>query len=393
MRAVLLFALAAVLLFAGPSLDGGGTIQPLAAGRAIAAAGGDNVPFVLPIGDVVHFMSPTGKDSANGRTPATAWATANHRVNCGDVIIAEPGIYGQLSGWGPVSKCPSISGGVDGTGGIYFAVLLCAGPNLGTCNVSGGGTNNAIDVNKNNWAVEGFNASAPGAGQAFFADACNTSAVLHHVAFINDVATNSGYGFDAGHCGNRFGNDYVAFVGSIAQNSNAYTGGASFCGSAVDVNAPQNFDTNAGTHIFVHGMFMFANLGPTPVSGCTSDIEPLMFDTWDGFAYTQQGIASDNLIWHNGGFGIHIFYQAKQRCNADDSLRPQHSVRQLRQRSRRNVQLFRNELRNQQRSVEHFRNEQHPSYWKGNGCGRKSSVRDQLRHHSRFDVIPSNTYG
>ena len=173
MRAVLVFALAAVLLFAGPSLDGGGTIQPLAVGRVIAASGGDNVPFVLPIGDVVHFVSPIGKDSANGRTPATAWATANHRVNCGDVIIAEPGIYGQLSGWGPVSKCPSISGGVDGTGGIYFAVLLCAGPNLGACNVSGGGTNNAIDVNRNNWAVEGFNASAPGTGQAFFADACN----------------------------------------------------------------------------------------------------------------------------------------------------------------------------------------------------------------------------
>ena len=183
-------------------------------------------------------------------------------MNCGDVIIAEPGSYGQLSGWGPVSKCPSISGGVDGTGGIYFAVLLCAGPDLGACNVSGGGTNNAIDVNKNNWAVEGFNASAPGAGQAFFADACNTSSILHHVAFINDVATNSGYGFDAGHCANTFGNDYVAFVGSIAQNSNAYTGGASFCGSAVDVNAPQNL-INAGTHIFVHGMFMFADLGPT----------------------------------------------------------------------------------------------------------------------------------
>jgi hypothetical protein len=312
MRSVLLFALAAVVLFVGPSPDGGGTIRPLAAGRAIAASGGDNVPFVLPIGDVVHFMSLTGKDNANGRTPATAWATANHRVNCGDVIIAEPGSYGELSGWGPVSKCPSISGGVDGTGGIYFAVLLCAGPNLGACNVSGGGTNNAIDVNRNNWAVEGFSASAPGTGEAFFADACATLAVLHHVAFINDVATNSGYGFNAGHCGNRFGNDYVAFVGSIAQNSNAYTGGASFCGSAVDVNAPQNFDTNAGTHIFVHGMFVFANLGPTPAFDCTSDIEPLMFDTWDGLAYTQRGVASDNLIWHNGGFGIQIFYQAKR---------------------------------------------------------------------------------
>jgi hypothetical protein len=257
-----------------------------------------------------YFLDPvSGSDSNNGTTITTAWKTPNHAVNCGDVIIAKSASYGPVTSWGTVSGCPSITGGIDGTGGINFAVLLCAGPNLGACNVAGGGFN-AIDVTKNNWAVEGFNASAPGSGQAFFADACNTSSILHHVAFINDVATNSGYGFNAGHCGNSFGNDYVAFVGSIAQNSNAYTGGSSFCGSAVDVNAPQNFDTNAGTHIFVHGMFMFANLGPTPLADCTSDIEPLMFDTWDGFAYTQQGVASDNLIWDNAGYGIQIFYQA-----------------------------------------------------------------------------------
>ena len=45
-----------------------------------------------------YFMSPTGSDSNNGLTAATAWATPNHAVNCGDVIIAAAGSYGPFQG-------------------------------------------------------------------------------------------------------------------------------------------------------------------------------------------------------------------------------------------------------------------------------------------------------
>ena len=74
-----------------------------------------SVPFVALH---TYYMSPTGSDSNNGLTAATAWATPNHAVNCGDVIIAAPGTYnGNFSSWGKVSSCPSTSGGIDGTGG------------------------------------------------------------------------------------------------------------------------------------------------------------------------------------------------------------------------------------------------------------------------------------
>ena len=75
----------------------------------------------------IRYMSPTGSDSANGLTPGTAWASPNHPMNCGDVIIAAPGAYrtSGIGNFGTVSSCPSTSGGIDGTGGIYFAVLLC----------------------------------------------------------------------------------------------------------------------------------------------------------------------------------------------------------------------------------------------------------------------------
>src|SRR5262245_55446482 len=49
----------------------------------------------------IRYMSPTGNDSANGLTPATAWASPNHPMNCGDVIIAAAGTYNRnFLGWG-----------------------------------------------------------------------------------------------------------------------------------------------------------------------------------------------------------------------------------------------------------------------------------------------------
>ena len=56
-----------------------------------------SVPFVALH---TYYMSPTGSDSNNGLTAATAWATPNHAVNCGDVIIAAAGSYPDLQRWG-----------------------------------------------------------------------------------------------------------------------------------------------------------------------------------------------------------------------------------------------------------------------------------------------------
>jgi hypothetical protein len=92
-----------------------------------------------------YYISPTGNDQSAGTSPKTAWATPHHNVNCGDVILVEPGNYilGKYitafgaNNWGTVANCPSRSGGIDGTGGIYFAIVLCVGPYLGACTVSG----------------------------------------------------------------------------------------------------------------------------------------------------------------------------------------------------------------------------------------------------------------
>ena len=146
----------------------------------------------------IYYISPTGNDANAGTSSSKAWATPHHPVQCGDVIIAAAGSYGEyifgVNSWGAVSNCPSTKGGIDGTGGIYFATLLCAGPRITSCSVNGG-AHEAFRVTELNWAVEGFTATqnSTATGGCYIATS-NTSATLHHIAFVNDIAINCDYG-------------------------------------------------------------------------------------------------------------------------------------------------------------------------------------------------------
>ena len=121
----------------------------------------------------IYYISPTGNDANPGTSPSKAWLTPHHNVVCGDVIIAAAGKYAfeysvfGTNAWGTVLNCPSKSGGIDGKGGIYFAVVLCAGPYVTSCSVNGE-AQEAFRVDKSNWAVEGFDATQNTNG----ADAC-----------------------------------------------------------------------------------------------------------------------------------------------------------------------------------------------------------------------------
>src|SRR5882672_8818319 len=110
----------------------------------------------------------TGNDSNTGLSTSQAWKTPNHPVVCGDVILVKPGNYpswsnfGASTGPGPVSGCPSSTGGIDGAGGIHYATLVCAG-DVGSCSFVGsspvGANNFAIAVNNSNWSIQGMGLS------------------------------------------------------------------------------------------------------------------------------------------------------------------------------------------------------------------------------------------
>ena len=268
-----------------------------------------------------YYMAASGCSDANaGTSPASPWCTANHAVVCGDVIIAAAGSYntrrvllGNNGGRAvsTVSNCPSTSGGIDGKGGIYFAVILCGGSDLEACKVNytctGAGCRAVFDSTASNWAIEGFKVTTSDAANdmCFESNAIATlSTVLHHFAAINNICYSSGQGFASNDNGNGGGTpapgtDYMAAVGNIMQAASSLTA-FGVCTSAIDGNGMANFDTNAGTHLYFYGNFVANSQSPTCVTGnVASDSEAIMLDTWNTHFYTGTGVIANNMAWHS----------------------------------------------------------------------------------------------
>jgi hypothetical protein len=272
-----------------------------------------------------YYISPTGSDSNSG-TASSPWATPNHAVVCGDVIVAAAGTYTSQFGiaeWGKVSNCPSTSGGIDGTGGIYFAVLLCAGPKITGCTV--GSTSYASEpfrVGMSNWAIEGFSASmSPTVTGDCYHGTADYGVATHHLAFINDIASNCG---DAGFGTSFYGSvglDQSAVVGAISYNGTPSQSNGGICGSGVSMIPANGTDTSAGTHVFVAGYFGWKNINALTGAGCNTDGEGIVFDSWScppsgGTAYKYQGVAEQNVVWGNGGPGFEVY----PNCTANGDL-------------------------------------------------------------------------
>jgi hypothetical protein len=268
---------------------------------AASSGGGSGSGAVSFVALHTYYMSPTGSDSNNGLTVATAWATPNHPVVCGDVIIAATGTYGYLSNWGHVSNCPSTSGGIDGTGGIYFAVLLCGGSDLTSC------ADRGQRIAASNWAAEGFASTNP-TGFCHLADASATNTTQYaFVAFINEIARNCDDGYTTGDGGKNHnvpgnGVDEFAVIGSIAQNANQDP----ICVAAIDDPGPSASRPFAGTHVIFDGNFGINNAG---APNCQIDGEAMMFDTFDAHGYNGQAVIENNIAYLSARYGINLFQQ------------------------------------------------------------------------------------
>jgi hypothetical protein len=283
-----------------------------------------NPTFYLPTGDVLHYADPAGNDNCNGTSPSLgssgncAWATFDHPMNCGDVIIFAPSTaYGQLSPGGTVSNCPSTTGGIDGHGGVYFAIALCGGAHVGDCaittNAATTGNTTGMLFNVSNWAAEGWYintglATGKGGvaqGRAF--EANSQGRIAHHFAFINDISANNLQATDTddnGTTGTAAGVDYFATVGVIAQNS-AQDG---ICLAAIDVVGPGVYDTLPGTHFYINGNFSYANTNVHCQS--VSDTEDYMADTWDAHDVNSKGVYSNNVGYSADRNCIQLFEQS-----------------------------------------------------------------------------------
>lgn len=223
-----------------------------------------------------YYISPTGSDSNSGTSSGSPWLTPNHAVVCGDVIIAATGAYSSgnfdsfsagTTKWGAVSGCPSTSGGIDGTGGVYVANVVCATAFACTINST---TTFAVDISASNWAMTGWSATntANSDGDCFVARPIST-ATIGYIAFINDIASTcplAGVSANNNTGSSTFSVDEFAAVGDIAWNS---SGSNSECGSGFTINTPSNLDSFAGTHIFFSQDFSYGNID----GACSPNVE------------------------------------------------------------------------------------------------------------------------
>ena len=271
------------------------------------ATGSDAVSLVQSLGKVYYIApdSTIGADSNDGLTLATPWASPDHAVNCGDVLIAAASSAYQYwefnSGmWGKVS-CPAGSG---------VAWLQCA--TFDGCQITSGG---GILVDQSYWGVSGWEVTAtlPYSG-CFAATPNSTNPVeVHHIIFANDVANGCISGGFIAY--NNWTNlaasvDYLSIVGDIAYNA---AQGNTNCYSGISVYEPIQYDSQPGTHIYVAGNFSYANEQPNPCGGYPAPgADGIIFDTFDGsqagFAtpYSAQAVAENNIAVGNNGRGIEV---------------------------------------------------------------------------------------
>ena len=263
-----------------------------------------------------YYMASNGNDSCNGTSPTIgssgncAWASFNHAIACGDVVIAASGSYnGHTMGQNTHSStgCPSTSGGIDGTGGVYFGVWLC-GSTLGSCTISDANGDEASVLlgGVNNLAFEGWQVTGAAGTSGFVVKNC--SGTFHHFAFINDVVYSASQAYGSDTCSGGGGSDtqgadYVAVVGMIAQNAARYTG----CQGAIDAIGSAAYDTTSGTHIYFYTNYAMANL-----VACSTDGEAFILDTMDGWGLcgtntSCQVVVANNIGYDSTRYNLQVF--------------------------------------------------------------------------------------
>jgi hypothetical protein len=262
-----------------------------------------------------YYISLSGNDSNNGLTPATAWKTPKHNLNCsatgGDTITVQPGHYPStsfyLTNWGqPGAGCQA------GT----YRTLKCAGPTLSACFIDDAlaGGFAVLYIDTPYWIIEGFQTSANTGqgcmGGAYFPPSNQRG---HHIVFINNWTHDCSRSSAPA--------DYNAFIGLVSWHM-AY--GANDSGldpyELVPCQPVDCSSTYSGTHVFVAGAFVFHAQNPPN----STDGEGVIFDDWDCTQqswcatfgpFTATGAVVQSMFIGNGSNGVYSFNASQSQHN------------------------------------------------------------------------------
>ena len=280
--------------------------------------------------------SPAGSDSrtfAQAQSPSTPWLTlgkydsivgANGGSVGGDCINVQPGVY--------ASGINALNGGSSATSTGYV-VYRCT--TLDACKITdsgqGLGTNNYPSAGGSYLIFDGFELASSnsgiqnGVGMAGGASqAASSTLCCHHLWFINNIV--HGYG-QAGYQGGL--SDFVYVIHNTIFN-NATGSNCGAIGSGISQYQPRALGaytlladdkSNAVTGNLASQGSWFRqvyswNIIYNNFANCTSDGNGIIMDDWANSqgtithtVYAFQGLISFNVVYNNGGYGIHIFSQ------------------------------------------------------------------------------------
>ena len=205
---------------------------------------------------------------------------------------------------------PSMTYGFQGftaTGESGAPITLAGSDPANPTKVTGEGVNSGVWINGNHLVVRNFDVTAPGVFPAV-----SLAPHRHHITVASNVIHDAG-----GNGINVVADDYVTIshneiYGNAHITANAHNSGMSMLGS-VDV------DTHTGVKMIVDGNIVHDNRN---VPNCTtadclktaSDpdgsgiiLDDNIRDRWDHIPYRGAFLITNNVVYHNGGRGIHIF--------------------------------------------------------------------------------------
>ncbi|MEO6536116.1 MAG: LamG-like jellyroll fold domain-containing protein [Candidatus Paceibacterota bacterium] len=251
-----------------------------------------------------YYVSTTGNDSNSGTSLGQAWRNINVAVDSkgvngpGVCINVASGTYHDYI----YLPTANLGGNADTPTGYY--VVRSITPHGAKLILSGNSGSAAIANFADYFVADGLDISGAGA-------ATTSSGISFHGNynwFINNLVHDNGFsGIGGSHV------DHFRIEGNLAYN-NAGLSTSAFQASGITVYQGKSGDSLSGTHNFISQNISFNNTETPYLAGSHSDGNGIIIDDFrntqigstDGI-YPYQTLVENNLVFGNGGGGIHVF--------------------------------------------------------------------------------------
>jgi len=261
-----------------------------------------------------YYFSATGSDT-NAGTSASPWLNpGSHNANyhAGDFLMVAAGTYTPTYGWGLQASGNSAGG---------YITIQCAPNQTSKIVVTTANQNGVLFyAGASYWDLKGCDFSATGSnGTAILVngDSIAPTANIHHILIEGNYAHDSsceGIGV-AGNSNGGHAVDYITIRNNTVYN-NARTSG--YHCSGIAIYDPIALDTGSGYHLIVQGNVSYGN-NDCDTCGTPTDGNGIILDSYG--TYAPSTLVSHNLVYQNGGRGIHAFFANNVTIDSNTSWR------------------------------------------------------------------------